>query len=46
MKDGIIRFFYVDDIVFTYKKDKANDVEQIVKSLEQKLTITVMEELE
>lgn len=41
----IIGFFYVDDIVFAYKKDRAGKVKQIVESLSKTLTIKVVGEL-
>lgn len=44
-KDGIICFFYVDDIVFAYKEDKKDEVKQIQKALEQRLTIKEVGEL-
>lgn len=44
-KDCIISFFYVDGIVFVYKKDCANKVKQIVEMLQQKLTIKIVREL-
>ena len=44
-KDGIIGFFYVDDIVFAFKKDRDDEVKKIVESLSQVLTIKVVGEL-
>lgn len=44
-KDRIIGFFYVDDIVFAFKKDKKDKVKRIQESLEQKLTIKEVGEL-
>lgn len=44
-KDRIICFFYVDDIVFAYKKDKEDEVTQIKKLLKQRLTIKEVGEL-
>ena len=38
-KNKIISFFYVDDIVFVYKKDQANKVKYIRELLQQKLII-------
>ena len=32
-KNGIIGFFYVDNIVFTYKKDQKNKVDRVVELL-------------
>ena len=44
-KKGIICFFYVDDIVFTYKKDRADEVKKIVELLSETLTIKIVGEL-
>ena len=44
-KDGIIGFFYVDNIVFAFKKDRDNEVKKIVESLLRALTIKVVGEL-
>ncbi len=44
-KDGIIGFFYVDDIVFAFKKDRADEVKKIVELLSQALIIKVVGEL-
>ena len=44
-KDGIICFFYIDDIVFTCKKDRADEVKKIVESLSETLTIKIVGEL-
>ena len=38
-KNGIICFFYVDDIVFAFKKDQRDEVERTVASLSKALTI-------
>ena len=38
-KDNIIYFFYVEDIVFAFKEDRAGEVMQIVESLQQTLRI-------
>ena len=38
-KNGIIGFFYVDDIVFAFKQDQRNEVEKTVASLSKALTI-------
>lgn len=32
-KNGIIGFFYINDIVFTYKKEQKNHVDQVVELL-------------
>lgn len=44
-KNGIICFFYVDDIVFAFKKDQRDEVERIVASLSKTLTIERKREL-
>ena len=44
-KNGIICFFYVDDIVFAFKKDQRDEVERTVASLSKALTIERKEEL-
>ena len=44
-KDGIIGFFYVDDIVFAFKKDWDDEVKKIIESLSQTLIIKVVDEL-
>ncbi len=38
-KNGIIRYFYLDDIVFAFKKDQRNEIERTVASLSKALTI-------
>ncbi len=38
-KNGIICLFYVDDIVFAFKKDQRDEVEKTVTSLSKALTI-------
>ncbi len=38
-KNGIIFFFYMDDIVFAFKKDQCDEVEKTVASLLKALTI-------
>lgn len=44
-KNGIICFFFVDDIVFAFKKDKSNEVKQIVDLLSKTLIMEVIGEL-
>lgn len=44
-KDGVICFFYVDDIVFAFKKEKSDEVKRVVDLLSQTLTIEVVGEL-
>jgi len=40
IKDGVIIFFYVDDIILAYQKDKSHEAEQAVKCLQDKYTLT------
>ena len=40
-KDGIIGFFYVDNIVFAFKKNQDDEVKKIVESLSQALMMSV-----
>ena len=44
-KNGIICFFYVDNIVFAFKKDQHNEVERTVALLSKALTIERKREL-
>ena len=44
-RDEIMGFFYVDNIVFIFKKDRADKVKKIVESLSQTLTIKLVGEL-
>ena len=44
-KHGIISFFCNDDIVFTLKKDRADEVKKIIESLSETLTIKIVVEL-
>ena len=44
-RNGIICFFYVDDIVFAFNKIQANEVKKIVASVSQALTIEEKVEL-
>lgn len=44
-KHGIICFFYVDNIVFAFKKDQRDKVEKIVALLSKMLIIERKEEL-
>ncbi len=44
-KNGIIYFFYMDDIVFAFKKDHRNEIERTVASLSKALTMEKKEEL-
>ena len=38
-KYSIIGFFYIDNIVFAYKKDQTKKIKRIRESLQQRLTI-------
>ena len=44
-KNRIIYFFYVNDIVVAYKREKEDEVTQIKKSLKQRLTIKKVSKL-
>ena len=44
-KNGVICFFYVDDIVFAFKKDQTSEVKQIVGQLLETLTLEEKSEL-
>ncbi len=44
-KNGIIYFFYLDNIVFAFKKEQRNEVERSVASLSKALTIERKREL-
>jgi hypothetical protein len=46
MKNGIIMFFYVDDIVFAYRKHQMDIVRGLVDQLQQKYTLTGGEPLQ
>ena len=46
MKNGIIMFFYVDDIVFSYKKHQKDTVLGLVSQLQLKYTLTGGEDLQ
>ena len=46
MKNGIIMFFYVDDIVFAYKKHQKDTVLGLVSQLQLKYTVTGDEDLQ
>jgi hypothetical protein len=39
-KDGVIIFFYVDDIVMAYPKEKSKQAAQLLKDLQKNYTIT------
>ena len=38
-RNGVICFFYVDDIVFAYRKDQSKEVKRNVASLSESLTL-------
>ena len=40
IKDGIIIFFYVDDIIVAYSKQKKTEAQEAVRSLREKYSIT------
>jgi hypothetical protein len=40
IKDSIIIFFYVDDIIIAYDKRYTKEAEQAIKLLQDKYTIT------
>ena len=44
-KNGIICFFYLDNIVFAFQKNQRNEVERTVSSLSKALTIKRKREL-
>jgi hypothetical protein len=46
MKNGIIMFFYVDDIVFSYRKHQEDIVLGLVGQLQQNYTLTGGEPLQ
>ena len=46
MKNGIIMFFYVDDIVFSYKRHQKDIVQGLVGQLQLKYTLTGGEDLQ
>ena len=46
MKNGIIMFFYVDDIVFSYRKHQKDTVLGLINQLQLKYTLTGGEPLE
>jgi hypothetical protein len=40
IRDGIIIFFYVDDIILAYAQSKEEEAQQAIKQLQQRYTIT------
>lgn len=44
-KDRIIDIFYVDNIVFAFKKNKVNKVKKIIELLLQALTLNIISKL-
>jgi hypothetical protein len=45
IKSGILIFFYIDDIILTYKKDKEKEARSLMNKLKTEYTITRGEEL-
>lgn len=45
-KDGIIIFFYVDDIILAYHKDKAQEAQRAIEELKKKYSMTGGEDLQ
>lgn len=45
MKNGIIYFFVIDDIIFALKKEQNNNIKKIVNLLSKTLIIEVIEKL-
>jgi hypothetical protein len=45
IKSGILIFFYVDDIVLAYKKDKEKEARSLMNNLKKEYTIIGGEEL-
>jgi hypothetical protein len=46
IKDGILLFFYVDDIIVAYYKNKLNAATRAVNMLKEKYTITRGDDLQ
>jgi hypothetical protein len=46
IKDGILLFFYVDDIIVAYHKNKLDDATKAVNILKEKYTITRGDDLQ
>ena len=46
IKDGIIIFFYVDDVVLAYHKDKAQEAQRAMEELKKKYSMTRGEDLQ
>lgn len=45
IQENRIGFFYINNIIFIFKKDKANNIKKIIKSLLQTLIIKVISKL-
>jgi hypothetical protein len=45
IKDGVFIFFYVDDIIFGYPKNKEHSAYSIIQGLQTKYTLTGGEDL-
>jgi hypothetical protein len=46
IKSRILIFFYIDDIVLAYKKDKEKEARSLINKLKTEYTITRGEELQ
>ena len=46
LKDGIIIFFYVDDIVLAYQKHKEEEARRLIEGVKQKYQLTGGHELQ
>lgn len=46
LRKGILIFFYADDIVLAYQKDKEANAKELMKKLQEEYTITGGEELQ
>ena len=44
-RNGVICFFYVDNIVFAYRKDQSKEVKRTIASLSESLTLEDKNEL-
>lgn len=40
MKDGILIFFYIDDIVFVFQEDKTRQANEVIIYLKQSYNLT------
>lgn len=44
LRNGVICFFFVDDIVFAYKKDRKDEILEVVRQLSKTFTIEILGE--